>query len=530
MTHTRARLLAAFAGLLVVALGPVARAATIPMGTTNAPVTREPSENRDWFKLSTPNFELFGNGRPSEARTLLRELETYRHVVSRFLGLTNVQRRPALVYYFRDDSTFSPYKPRYQGRPRPLSGFHVQDPIDNVLALGHQARGTTTMRVLFHEYTHLLTMRQFRFAPLWAFEGVAEVFSTFSGVEDRFDIGVALTNHVRFLQADKPMPTAELLGIDRDSPEYNEGERAGKFYASSWLLTHYLVFGRNGYESNALPRYAALCAATTNQLAAFGEAFGATPAQIDDELVNYLVGGKYTVVRQTYPDLATAKPVDQRPRPGEVDLALGRLLYLTEQVEPARVRLLRAAANAPTDPRPAATLAMLAWRQKDRAAIRTHTAEAIRLGTDHAFVYYLAAESIYQGLATQKPAPADLAAQLAEGRRLCERAVELDPWLAPGHHLRGVYLLTEHPKTPALAATHVQQALRCDPNYQPALLTWASLLAAQGNSGAARQIVNRILLSPLTPDLRDAALGIAEGIDRRAGPAPGRPSTPAKTP
>lgn len=520
--------------VLVPVLSP-ARGATIPGGLeppparavvpAPGPVPREPSDNRDWYKLVTPNFHLYGNGRPNEARNLLRELETFRHVVSRFLGLTNVQRRPATVYYFRDESSFTPCKPRFQGRPRPLSGFHVEDPIDHVLALTRQPRGSATMRVLFHEYTHLLTARQFRQVPLWAVEGVAEVFSTFEGTDDRFDIGVALTNHVRYLQKENTIPVEELLALDRESPDYNEQERAGRFYATSWLLTHYLVFGRNGYESNAIPRYAALCTGTTNRLAAFRQAFGSTPAELDADLLQYVQGGNYVMVRQTYTNLAAARPQDARLQPGEVDLALGRLLYLVDQPDPARVRLQRAAATAPADPRPQAALALLAWRLKDRPAIRVHADEALRLKTDNPYVYYLAAEARYQELARQPPPASELPARIEEGRRLCERAVQIDPWLAQAHHLLGVYVLTEHPKAPALAAAHVQEALRRDPGYQPALLTWASLLAAQGNPGAARQIVARLLQGPLPPDLREAALDIARSLDRRLGipPSPQRP-------
>jgi hypothetical protein len=503
--------------------GPAAAAVANP--ATNAPV-REPADNRDWFKLVTPNFQLYGNGRPNEARNALRELETFRHVVSRFLGLTNVQRRPALVFYFRDEASFTPFKPHFQGRPRPVSGFHVADPVDNVLALTRQSRSSGTMRVIFHEYTHLLTARQFRQTPLWAFEGIAEVFSTFEGSDDRFDIGVAMTNHVRFLQKQNALPVSEMLAIDRESPDYNENERAGRFYATAWLLTHHLVFGRNGYESNALPRYAALSSATTNRLAAFIEAFQATPEQLDAALQWYVAGGNYVMVRQTYRDLAEARAQEVRLEPGEVDRVLGRLLYLTDHPDPARIRLERAARNAPTDPRPRAALALLAWRQKNRAAIREQADEALRLKSDSAFVHYLAAEARYQDLARERPAAAQLADRLAEGRRLCERAIELDPWLAQAHHLLGVYVLTEHPKAPALAAAHVQQSLRCDPGYQPAILTQASLLAAQGNLGAARQILARLLASPLPPELREAALGIADGIERRLGSPGTSPRSP----
>jgi len=492
------------------------------LGTTSSSLAAERA--RDWFKLASPNFELYGNSRESEARHLLRELETFRYVVSRFLGLTNVQRRPALVYLFRDDNSFRPYKPRYNGRPATISGFHSEDPMDYVLALCRQDRDTSTMRVLFHEYTHLLTARQFRDAPVWLHEGVAEVFSTFEGDDDRFNIGVAMTNHAYQLQRQPPLPVANLLAVTRDSRDYNEQARAGPFYASSWLLAHHLLFAKRGFESNVVARYAATCSTTTNQLLAFQSAFGIAPRLLDQSLAAYVRGGTYTVVRQTYPDLEIAKARAVELSPGEIDYALGRLLQMTQQDEEAKERLEAAARRAPKDARPHEALSLLAWRHNDREALRTHTSRALDAHSDNAFLYFLAAETFYQDFQRKRSEAGHSASDedLDTGRQYCQRAIDLDPWLAPAHHLLGVYVLTQNPRSPALALPHIQRALRCDPGYKPAHLTTASLLAAQGNFGMARQVLANLLAGPLSPELRDTARRIAEDIDTRAA-SPRRP-------
>lgn len=478
-----------------------------------APASRE--DERRWFKLVTPNFHLYGNARESDGRALLEDLETFRHVTSRFLGLTNAQRAPALVVLFDSARAFNPYKPRYEGKPRPVSGVHLADPLGNALALERQSRSDDTMRVLFHEYTHLLTARQYRHVPVWAHEGVAEVFSTFENHGSYFDIGVALTNHVRFLQREGPVPVASLLAVDRESPDYNERERAGKFYATAWLVTHHLLFARLGFETNVMARYASLCAATTNHIEAFQLAFGSSPEDLDPPLDRYLQGGRYSIVRQTYPELRDVKPSRNRLDPGELDYVLGRLLQLTQQTDAATARLGESARRAPADPRPRAALAILAWRHHNRPEVRRLADEAIALGSRDPFVHFLASEVRYQDLALA-PNPTDHALALRQGRALCERALELDPELAPAHHLLGVYVLAQNPKSPGLAASHVRQAIKADPQYQPAQLTWASLLAAQGNFGAARQVISRLLASPLPADLRETARQIADQIERAA--------------
>ncbi len=474
-----------------------------------------PRENeRDWRKYQTQNFELYTNTRENESRRLLRELETFRYVVSRFIGVTNAQREPAMVFFFDNERSFRPYKPKYEGQPRAVTGFHVGDPLGHALAISRQGRTDSTMRVLFHEYTHLLTARQFRNAPVWAHEGIAEAFSTFASDGDQYDIGIAVTNHVRVLQRTPPAPVASLLGVTRDSPDYNEQNRAGRFYATSWLLAHHLIFARRGFETNVMARYATLCSSTTNQLEAFRLAFGNSPEELDARLAAYLRGGNYTLVRQTYPDLATARPQQSTLSAGELDFALGRLCQLTQQSDAARARLAEAIRRGPEDPRPHAALALLSWRERDRDALRTHTAEAVRLGSREAFLYFLAAESHYQEAVRLAQGSTAREEALEQGRGWCDQALEIDPDLAPAHHLMGVYALALNPRAPALAAVHVQQALRCDPDYQPAQLTWATLAAAQGNFAAARSVLARMLAGPLAPDLREQARQVAEQVER----------------
>lgn len=471
-------------------------------------------DERSWRKLVTANFQLYSNAREAEGQRLLRELEVYRHFVSRFLGLTNVQREPALVFLFDGERSFTPYKPRYEGKPRAVSGFHVADPLGTALALSRQGRGDETMRVLFHEYTHLLTSRQYRDVPVWAHEGMAEVFSTFESQGDHYEIGVAVTNHVRFLQRGKLFPVAGLLGVDRESADYNERNRAGRFYATSWLLAHRLLFGLRGYETNVMARYATLCSSTTNQSQAFWLAFGRPPAEFDADLAEYLQGGRYTIVQQTEPDLEEARPVAMRLESGELDYAMGRLLQLTQQEAAARARFDEAVHRAPGDPRPRAALALMAWRGHDLDEGKQLAGDAIALGSESAFLHYLEAEIRYQQIMVRVHRGEPQEAALSRGRARCERALALDPELAPAHHLLAVYTLAQNPRSPALAMQHVLRALRCDPQYQPAQLTRATLLAAQGELVAARQSISRLLAGPLSPELRESAQAVSDQIDR----------------
>jgi tetratricopeptide (TPR) repeat protein len=374
-------------------------------------------------------------------------------------------------------------------------------------------RGGAARRVLFHEYIHLLTARQFRDAPLWAKEGVAEIFSTFERTKDQFVIGVAMSNHVFYLRENGSMPLPALVSVTHDSPDYNEASRVGRFYATSWLLAHYVTFGRGGFQTNVLARYAALCSGTTNHAHAFRAAFGATAAELENGLGAYLRAGVYTVVREAYPDLDDVRPARVRLEQAELDYALGRLLQLVNQPESARERLERAAAASPRDPRPIEALALLAWREGDGPRTRRHVENSLRLGSRDAFVHFLAADICYQDLSQPSLSDARRRQLLSQGRRWVERSIQLEPGLAPAHHLLGVYVHSGNRGSPRQAMAHVEQALRCDPQYKPALLTLASLLAAQGEFTRARSVLGALMAGPLPPNLREVAQRVAGEIE-----------------
>lgn len=490
--------------------------AAAPSAPAVTPSSLPPVPPRGWFKLVTPNFELYSNARVAESRRLLREVETYRQVVSGFLGLTNVQRRPALLFFFDDDKSFHAYKPLYQGKARPVSGFHTEDPLDYVIAMSEQDKGATTMRVIFHEYTHLLTARQFRFAPLWVNEGVAEVFSTFAGEGDHFDIGVALTNHVQFLQRNRALPVAHLLGIDMASKDYNEDEKAGQFYATSWILAHYYLFGRRGFETNVMAQYAARNAATTNRLEAFKATFGQGPAEADATLKEYMKGGRYTIVRQTIPELQVPQPREAVLRPGELEYALGRLLQMVGRREEGLVRLNRAKDLAVKDPRPHEALAIQAWRDAQSSELQTRVDEALRLGSQDPFIHYLAAEVRYQAILRDKLPGVARRLALEAGRELCLKAVALDPLLAQAHHLLGIYVLALNPRSPVTAYEHVREAVRVDPQMKQAQLTLATLEAGLGNYDDARRRLAVLLAGPMSAEVREAARRVAAEIELHA--------------
>ncbi len=77
--------------------------------------------------------------------------------------------------------------------------------------------------------------------PIWLNEGMAEVYSTLKRDGGQIRVGSVPQGRDILLWQKKWLPLAALVALARDSGEYNEKDRAGVFYAQSWLLTHMLM-------------------------------------------------------------------------------------------------------------------------------------------------------------------------------------------------------------------------------------------------------------------------------------------------
>ena len=77
---------------------------------------------------------------------------------------------------------------------------------------------------------------------MWLNEGLAEYYSTYALAANgkRADIGRPIPRHVALLR-ERFLPITQLIGVERSSELYNEGDRQSIFYAEAWALTHYLM-------------------------------------------------------------------------------------------------------------------------------------------------------------------------------------------------------------------------------------------------------------------------------------------------
>src|SRR5215204_6394248 len=125
----------------------------------------------EWRRLDSPNFVVIGDVGGGTLRDVALRFEGFRETLTRVLSARATGTAvPTVVIVFPSDSAFRPFKPRYQGKPVDgVAGLFVGRRDISYIALvadGQEER----LRVVFHEYAHLVTSNLTRNLPVWIAE------------------------------------------------------------------------------------------------------------------------------------------------------------------------------------------------------------------------------------------------------------------------------------------------------------------------------------------------------------------------
>src|SRR5687767_13053875 len=77
-----------------------------------------------WGSVRTNNLFVIGNAEPEKLRQVAVWLEFFHSAFGRLVSRNVLDSStPTTVIVFRDDASFIPFKPLYQGRPANLAGY-----------------------------------------------------------------------------------------------------------------------------------------------------------------------------------------------------------------------------------------------------------------------------------------------------------------------------------------------------------------------------------------------------------------------
>jgi len=457
-----------------------------------------------WVEVRTLHFTVASDAGEKEAAQAARQFERLRVALGEFLPRARLDPGvPIVIFAARNESSLKELLPEFWEKKdsvRP-AGFVTRGTRRYYILLRTDVdmpreRDDNPFHVLYHEYTHLVFDLNFENLPVWLNEGLAEFFGATVIRKDKIELMRPVWSHMGLLRSETLLPTAALFKVDRSSPEYNERDRAGVFYAQSWALVHYLMVGEEVAADRRIERFLKLRKAQIAEAQAVAQAFG-DPGALDRALKTYIQrrGLRFRRTKLALPGPEEALHVRELSA-AEVAAARGLLHVQTNRPVEARALLEEAVRLDPQLPDAREGMGVLAWREGKKDEARRWLGEAVRLPSASAVAHYSHAV-----LTLGQPRSAEL---LSEAQASLERAIALDPGLA-----EALVVLAQVSTDRGSGVDRILNLMRRAIELEPAVfdyrLTEARLLLSCGEVQTARDLGGSLLAQARSEQERQSA-------------------------
>ncbi len=348
--------------------------------STGSIVVAQPADIESWTTVRSDHFEMHSDADARRAAEIVASLERFRAV---FAGLApELELRspaPTRMFAFRDSESYAPYMTGGGGAGVKILGQFLSHRDGNYVTLNADPSYLGSFTVIFHEYVHFLVQSNLPGVPLWFNEGLAEYYSTFVTENDKVYLGQPVERHLRWLQTNGELGVDEVLRVTRQSAGDHDAHGAGRFYAVSWLLVHYLLSNESD-QSQELANYFSSLARGEDAHGAFVDAFGIRPSELEEALVAYVREGALPVAALPIEGLPDERWVKTfAADPAVVLTQLGDLLAHMGREEEAAHHIHRALEYAPESGDAWAALAYVRDRQQSLSEAHTIWEAAIDL-------------------------------------------------------------------------------------------------------------------------------------------------------
>ena len=216
--------------------------------------------------------------------------------------------------------------------------------------------------------------------PLWLNEGWADVYSSLAPKGDKALVGSPLPGHFQTLLTTKWLALDVLASVDHNSPLYNERNKAGIFYAESWLLVHMLYLSP-GYRANFSKLLLAISSGQ-DMAQACQSVYGKGLKEIASDLDRYSRSKLfYGVVFDVKLEKAAEDPQVSDATGFDSGLVLADLLAQTRKRDEARQAYGQLAKDNPGHPEIDESLGYMELQAGDRDSARQYFSRAYAAGS-----------------------------------------------------------------------------------------------------------------------------------------------------
>jgi hypothetical protein len=239
----------------------------------SAPVTR--ADEKSFVEVRSPNFRVLTDASDREGRRIANEFEQMRSVFA--VGFPNMRLTtgaPLLIFAVQNENAMKALAPAFfpDKAPKPAGMFnHGWEKQFAIVRLDQDVPGA--YQVVYHEYVHSLLHSNLRWLPNWLDEGLAEYYGNTRFEGKKMYVG-APSRRVYLLQRHKIIPLETLLVVNPHAYFRGKQDEIDTFYAESWALVHFLVFGPSMEQGKKLAQFYNRLQLGDEQLKAFREIFG----------------------------------------------------------------------------------------------------------------------------------------------------------------------------------------------------------------------------------------------------------------
>jgi Tfp pilus assembly protein PilF len=230
---------------------------------------------KKFTEVRSENFRVITDGSDGQARRIAREFEEMRAVMA--LGFPKMRLStgaPLLIFAVQDEASMRALAPAlFSDKQLKVSGLfqHHWEKQFAIVRLDQDQPGAH--QVVYHEYVHSLLHTNFRWLPTWLDEGLAEFYGG-----TRFDgkkayVGAPIPQS-EILKKRNGIPLETLLKVNPHAYFRGKQDDIGEFYAKSWALVHFLIFGPEMDRGKKLSNFYAILQQGDPQVKAFRETFG----------------------------------------------------------------------------------------------------------------------------------------------------------------------------------------------------------------------------------------------------------------
>lgn len=218
-------------------------------------VLSETSASAQWIVGTKENITYLSNDSVRKTQQIAKQVILFQNGIEQVIQQPGRSEKwPLRIMICKDGESFSSIAPVERKFSAEVAGYFTQGLAYDLILIKSNTNSKELKSIIYHELVHRLMKSSSSF-PLWLSEGYAEVYSGFKIKKDKLHLGVVDIDHCRWINHKGLTPLSRLFHIGHQSPEYNEQNFSGSFYATSWIFVHFCLFSDHADLKNAFEAF-----------------------------------------------------------------------------------------------------------------------------------------------------------------------------------------------------------------------------------------------------------------------------------